>query len=141
MIKDMVLPDEAIKKLSEDAMDFAWIRLADWKNRRRGNFKISERQFVDEVAYVWLAGNLSAAEIFLRKVDMDETCTRADIQAELHLFLLQCVADIKKKMPQLKVQVDLEDLIDGKYSTDNYLTKNNLRPTEETEVQLELGMN
>ena len=142
MIKDMDLPDDAIRKLSEDAMDFGWMRLADWKNRKRGNFKMSERQFVEEVAYIWLAGNMSAAEIILRKVDMDETSTRSDIQAGLHLFILQCLRDIKKKVPQLKLDVELEDLICGKFSTEHYLEKRNLKlpasrqaPEEQTEMQ------
>jgi DNA polymerase III delta prime subunit len=114
--------EEAINKLQEDAFAYGRKRLDDIKRKRfNGNFKISEKQFVEELASLWLFGNLSAAEILLRKIDMDETATRSDMQAELHLFILKCIKFIKGQMPNAKFNIELEDLIEGKYSTDRYL--------------------
>lgn len=147
MINDLNLPDEAIKNLHPDSIDFGRTRAKAISQRKlNGTFKLSEKQFVDEAAYIWLSGNMSAAEILLRKVDMDPTMTRSDMQAELHLYILQCVRGIKKQVPQIKLNVELEDLIVGNFSTEKYLAARNLklpkhrRPPEDEE-QIEMQLN
>lgn len=147
MTNDLTLPDEAIKNLHPDSIDFGRTRVQAICNRKMNRtFKLSEKQFVDEASYIWLSGNMSSAEILLRKVDMDPTMTRADFQAELHLYILECIKGIKKQVPQMKLNVELEDLIVGKFSTEKYLAHRNLRlpahrrPPEEDE-QIEMQLN
>ena len=100
-----------------DAIRAAQNRLNAIKHARGGKYKMSERQFLEEMENMFLAGEFSAAERVMRCVEHDEELNTRDLCiGELHMYVIHVYALLKRRL-KLKQNVDLEDLIDGKYST------------------------
>lgn len=113
---------EAIKKkakseVENDGIRYGYQRLAILKNKRGGKFKLSEKQFVDELATSWVSGEFSAAERILRCIELDPELNTSDlINGELHMMIVDFY-EVLKKRSVLVPGFELGDLIDGKYST------------------------
>lgn len=90
---------------------------------RGGKFKLSEKQFIEEMTTQWICGEFSAAERILRAIELDpEVNTKDLIRGEIHIFMLD-VYNVLKKRGGFNSNIELEDLIDGKYSTEFALKK------------------
>ena len=76
-----------LSTVEKDAKIKAYYRLAQFKAKRGGKFKISEKQFIDELQNMWITGEFSSAERMLRFIESDESmATRDLIRGELHVF-------------------------------------------------------
>lgn len=113
---------EAMKKevkstLEKDATAKAYHKLRVICNRRGGKFKLSEKQFIEVIEDIWIAGEFSGAERILRCLEMDKDLNTRDLcLGEIHIFIMD-VYNILKKRWKLRGELDLGDLVDGKYST------------------------
>jgi hypothetical protein len=110
-----------LQTVMRDATEKARMSLARLKNSRGGKFKISERQYVEEAEATWLFAEFSAAERIMRAIESDDDLDNKDnIRAALHIYILESYEVLKKKF-NLRRSVTLEDLIDGKHSTETIL--------------------
>lgn len=85
--------------------------------QRGGKFKISERQFIEDVAGIWIAAEFSASERILRCIELDEELNSRDmIRGEIHNFIMD-LFKILKKRGMVRGELNLMDILEGKYST------------------------
>lgn len=114
---------EALLNIEKDAIDRAHERLATLKKKRGGKFKITEKQLVEELANVWVAGEFSAAERILRIVEVDPELTTKDlIRGEIHLFIMEVFSLLKRRL-ELQMDLKLENLLWGKFSTEDLMRR------------------
>ena len=110
-----------VSTVEKDAEVKAVYRLAQFKAKRGGKFKISEAQFVEELKNMWMTGEFSAAERILRHIESDEAANTKDlIRGEIHIFLLDLFAILKKRM-DIKRTFGLDDLLWGRYTTEKVM--------------------
>ena len=110
--------NEARSNVENDAKQKAAKRLNAICHRRGGKFKISEKQFSEELENMWISGEFSCAERILRCIEIDKELNSRDlIRGEIHLFILDLYKILKERL-DLKEDLQLEDLLDdGKYFT------------------------
>ena len=117
---------ESFDKIEFDAEENARLRLAMIKKKRGGKYKLSEAQFIEEMRGAWSCGELVAAERILRCIELNpELENSVDlVKGEIHLFILKVFEVLKKsKNLEIKMDVHLEDLLWGKYSTEEVMKR------------------
>jgi hypothetical protein len=99
----------------------AQLRLQNICARRGGKFKLTEKQFCEEMELMFLIGEMSGAERILRGIESDDSIDTKDlIRGEIHMFLM-ALNDILKKRASGVADLKLEDLLWGRFTTDKVL--------------------
>lgn len=125
--------DKVFSHIEEDGLLRAQDRLKVLCQKRGGKFKISEKQFVQELSNMWVGGEFSAAERLLRVIEADpELDTKDMIRGEIQMYVIR-VFNILKKRLDLDMNVRLEDLLYGKYATEEVLKARNLALQQQAE--------
>ena len=109
---------EVKSSVEKDATKNAHHRLKILTAKRGGKFKISEKQFQEELEMAWIGGEFSSAERILRCLELDEDLSTRDLCiGEAHNFVIDLYKVLKKKLG-LKDELGLEDILTGgKYAT------------------------
>lgn len=112
---------EVVKNIEKDGMDKAELAVQSLCHKRNGKFKISEKQFIEEMTNMWVSGELSGAERVLRLLESDPDLTTKDlIRGEIHVLLINIYKIAKRRM-SLKKEFALEDFLYGKYTTEEVM--------------------
>jgi hypothetical protein len=103
--------------VEKDGRNNAIRRLNAIKRKRGGKFKLSEAQFMEEMENAWICGEFSSSERVLRCIELDDGLDTKDmIVGEVHLFINDLYQILKKRLGLLP-DLDVDDLIFGKYSS------------------------
>lgn len=107
-----------LKTVVRDANDRARLSLARICNRKRGKFKLTEREYVEELSALWVYAEFVATERLMRAIESDQDMDNKDnIRAALHIHVLDLYKIVKEKF-NLTRDISIESLIYGKYSTE-----------------------
>jgi hypothetical protein len=112
-----------ISSVENDATEKAYMRLDAIRKKRNGKFKISEKQFIQEMENMWVSGEFTSAERILRCIESDPEISSKDlIRGEIHIFIMDLFKILKKRL-DLSMDLNLEDLLWGKYTTEKMNSK------------------
>jgi hypothetical protein len=112
---------DIMSTVEKDAKAKAFARLAQLKQKRGGKFKVSEKQFTEELENMWITGELSGTERMLRYIESDtELDTKDLIRGEMHVFLIDLFNILKKRI-DIKLAFGIEDLLWGRFTTEKVL--------------------
>lgn len=129
--------EEVTHTVESDAYKYARGRLSKICTKRGGKFKLSEKQLVDEMAATWMIAELSAAERLMRSIEADKDLiiptdgaqTMNMMLGEFHMFIVD-LHKILEKRHKMFPDLNIEDLIWGKYTTDKVAEHYNARKRE-----------
>lgn len=115
------MQNELMTTVEKDAKIKANTRLVRIKAKRGGKFKISEKQFLEELENMWMIAEFSAAERILRHIEIDAEINSKDlIRGEIHIFLLDLFKILKKRI-DIKASFGVEDLLWGRFTTEKVM--------------------
>lgn len=111
--------EKVVSTVEKDAVAHALRRARTISKKRGGKFKMSEHQFTVEMTTAWISGEFSAAERILRCIEADPELNSKDlIRGEIHIAILDLFKILKKRL-DIKENLELEDLLWGKFTTEN----------------------